>query len=191
MKGKGNQPTNQLALVCAMSVQLLNVLKIALSLLALDNAPPQDLDNPMVLTHLMQVAEAISEQPSEYQARLISLAYNESRFGYKQALDGKPVKSGAGACGIYQQIPRFAEGGKTTCAKLQDVKHATMQAVAYLKFIERKYKVKSATRLDIEMCHYFSGNRCDREARAYAKRHKVIRIKAKRQLRKLTKVASL
>jgi hypothetical protein len=175
-----------------MSVQLLNVLKIALSLLALDNAKPSDLDNPMVLTHLMQVAEAIADQPSEYQARLISLAYNESRFGYKFVLKGKPVKSGMGACGIYQQIPRFAEGGKTTCAKLQDVRHATMQAVAYLKFLERKYKVnKSATRLDIAMCHYYSGNRCDRSALAYAKRHKVIRLKAKRQLRKLTQLASL
>lgn len=165
-----------------MSVQLLNILKIALSLLALDNATPSDLDHPMVLTHMMTVAEAIAEQPSEYQARLISLAYNESRFGYKQALKGLPVKSGMGACGIYQQIPRFAEGGKTTCAKLQDVKHATMQAVAYLKFIERKYKVKNATRLDRAMCHYYSGNRCDREARAYAKRHKVIRLKASRLL---------
>jgi hypothetical protein len=174
-----------------MSVQLLNILKIALSLLALDNAKPQDLDNPVVLTHLMQVAEAISEQPSEYQARLISLAYNESRFGYKQALKGKPVKSGMGACGIYQQIPRYAEGGSTSCAKLQDVKHATMQAVAYLKFVERKYKARSATRLDLAMCHYYSGNRCDRTALAYAKRHKVIRVKALRKLRKLTQLASL
>lgn len=168
-----------------MSVQLLNILKIALSLLALDNAPQSDLDNPMVLTHLMQVAEAISEQPSEYQARLISLAYNESRFGYKFVLKGKPVKSGAGACGIYQQIPRFAEGGKTTCERLQDVKHATMQAVSYLRFIERKYKVKNATRLDRAMCHYYSGNRCDREALAYAKRHRSIRQKASRHLASL------
>ena len=168
--------------MCYMSIELLNILKLCLGLLALDNAPTSTTEDPRVLSHMISVAEAISDQPTEYQARLVSLAYNESRFGYRFILKGKPIQSKMGACGIYQQIPRFAEGGKTTCAKLQDVHHATKQAVAYLKFIERKYKVKSATRLDRAMCHYYSGNRCDRSARAYAKRHKAIRIKASRHL---------
>tara|TARA_B000000557_G_scaffold192533_1_gene158079 strand:+ start:231 stop:737 length:507 start_codon:yes stop_codon:yes gene_type:complete len=168
-----------------MSIELLNILKLCLGLLALDNAPVEQTNHPIVLAHMISVADAISKQPAEYQARLISLAYNESRFGYRFVLKGKPVKSGAGACGIYQQIPRFAEGGKTTCAKLQDPSHATMQAVAYLKFIERKYKARSAKRLDRAMCHYFSGNHCDRSARAYAKRHRSIRQKASRHLASL------
>ena len=168
-----------------MSIELLNILKLMLGLLALDNAPMEATNHPVVLSHMISVADAISSQPAEYQARLVSLAYNESRFGYRFVLKGKPVKSSAGACGIYQQNPRFAEGGKTTCAKLQDVHHATKQAVAYLKFIERKYKARSAYRLDRAMCHYFSGNTCDRSARAYAKRHRSIRQKASRHLASL------
>ena len=163
-----------------MSIQVLNTLKLLLALLSLDNAPSDVLDHPVVLTHMLSVAVAIEDAPLRYQDRLISLAYNESRFGYRFIYDGKPVKSKAGACGIYQQIPRFAEGGKTTCKKLQDVAHATKQAVAYLKFIERKYKPKTTKQFDKAMCHYFSGNNCDRSARAYARSHRKIRQRATR-----------
>lgn len=163
-----------------MSIQVLNTLKLLLALLSLDNAPRTMLDHPVVLTHMIAVAVAIEEAPKKYQDRLISLAYNESRFGYRFVYDGKPVKSNAGACGIYQQIPRFAEGGRTTCKKLQDVDHATKQAVAYLKFIERKYKPKTTKQFDKAMCHYFSGNNCDRSARAYARSHRKIRQRATR-----------
>jgi hypothetical protein len=163
-----------------MTIQVLNTLKLLLALLSLDNAPSDVLDHPVVLTHMLSIAVAIEDAPEKYQDRLISLAYNESRFGYRFIFNGKPVKSKAGACGIYQQLPRFAEGGKTSCKKLQDVAHATKQAVAYLKFIERKYKPKTTKQFDMKMCHYFSGNNCDSSARAYARSHRKIRQRATR-----------
>jgi hypothetical protein len=163
-----------------MTIQVLNTLKLLLALLSFDNAPIEMMDHPVVLTHMLSIAVAIEDAPEKYQDRLISLAYNESRFGYRFIFNGKPVKSGAGACGIYQQLPRFAEGGKTTCKKLQDVDHATKQAVAYLKFIERKYKPRNTKQFDSVMCHYFSGNNCDRSAHAYARSHRKIRQRATR-----------
>ena len=163
-----------------MTIQVINTLKLLIALLSMDNAPMEITNHPVVLSHMIAVAVAIEDAPEKYQDRLISLAYNESRFGYRFIYDGKPVKSKAGACGIYQQIPRFAEGGKTTCKKLQDVAHATKQAVAYLKFLERKYKPKTSKQFDSAMCHYFSGNNCDRSARAYARSHRKIRQRATR-----------
>ena len=158
-----------------MTIQVINTLKLLIALLSMDNAPMEITNHPVVLSHMIAVAVAIEDAPEKYRDRLISLAYNESRFGYRFIYDGKPIKSKAGACGIYQQIPRFAEGGKTTCKKLQDVAHATKQAVAYLKFLERKYKPKTTKQFDSAMCHYFSGNNCDRSARAYARSHRKIR----------------
>ena len=163
-----------------MTIQVLNTLKLLLALLSFDNAPIEMMDHPVVLTHMLSIAVAIEDAPEKHQDRLISLAYNESRFGYRFIFNGKPVKSGAGACGIYQQLPRFAEGGKTTCKKLQDVAHATKQAVAYLKFLERKYKPRNTKQFDSVMCHYFSGNNCDSSARAYARSHRKIRQRATR-----------
>ena len=43
--------------------------------------------------------------------------------------------------------------------------------------------------MDKRMCHYYSGNRCDAEARAYSKRHRKIRLKA-RKLRSKARRAS-
>lgn len=163
-----------------MTIQVLNTLKLLLALLSMDNAPMEITNSPVVLSHMIAVAVAIEDAPKKYQDRLISLAYNESRFGYRFIYEGKSVKSKAGACGIYQQIPRFAEGGKTTCKKLQDVATATKQAVAYLKFIERKYKPRNTKQFDSAMCHYFSGNNCDRSAKAYARSHRKIRQRATR-----------
>lgn len=164
-----------------MSALLIATLQVLLNLLALDNAPSAQLDHPRVVTHLMAVAEAIAEAPAPYRVRLIALAYEESRFGYAYAFRGEPIKNGAGACGVYQQIPKFAEGGATTCAKLQDAKEATRQAVAYLRYVERRWKARSTASMDKAICHYFSGNRCDdKEALAYAKRHTKTRKKAQR-----------
>ncbi len=156
----------------------LDILNIIIKLLVLDNA--QGLDNPKVKTHLDAVATAIHAEAGEVPApRLISLAYNESRFGYKEIkLDSYPTTSW-GACGIYQQVAKFSTI-PTTCHKLgTDVRHATKVAVAYLKYMKGRWKVTTSTeKMDDLMCHYYSGNTCDAAAKAYAKRHKKIREKA-------------
>lgn len=158
----------------------LDILNIIIKLLVLDNA--QGLEKPAVKAHLNEVASAIYAEagvdkgvPHE---RLISLAYNESRFGYKYVGTGTYPKTSWGACGIYQQIPTYATI-TTTCDKLGgDVRHATKVAVGYLKYMRGRWKVSNTDKMDTLMCHYFSGNKCDAEAHAYASRHKKIRLKA-------------
>tara|TARA_Y100001970_G_C13944710_1_gene705001 strand:- start:31 stop:729 length:699 start_codon:yes stop_codon:yes gene_type:complete len=154
------------------------ILYIILSLLRADNA--NNLDNPQVHQHLVEVSQAIhthatSTVPVE---RLISLAYNESRFGYRYVLKGTYPKSSWNACGIYQQVPKFSRI-ETTCKKLgTDVNHATKVAVAYLDYMIDRWGIRGSKRMDTRMCHYYSGNRCDAEARAYSKRHRKVRLKA-------------
>ncbi len=166
------------------------ILYIILNLLRADNAT--NLDNPQVHQHLVEVSQAIhthatSTVPVE---RLISLAYNESRFGYKYVLKGTYPKSSWNACGIYQQVPKFSKI-KTTCKKLgTDVNHATKVAVAYLDYMIDRWSIRGSKRMDSRMCHYYSGNRCDAEARAYSKRHRKVRLKAlklKSKARRATK----
>ena len=156
------------------------ILYIILSLLRADNAT--GLDKPVVHQHLVKVSQAIESHatrsvPAE---RLISLAYNESRFGYRHIQKGKYPKSSWNACGIYQQVPKFSQID-TTCDRLgTDVNHATKVAVAYLDYMIDRWSIKGSSKMDKRMCHYYSGNRCDREARAYSKRHRKIRLKARK-----------
>lgn len=156
------------------------ILYIILSLLRADNA--NNLDTPVVHQHLVEVSQAISTHASRTvpAERLISLAYNESRFGYKYALKGTYPKSSWNACGIYQQVPKFSKI-KTTCKNLgTDVDHATEVAVAYLDYMIDRWDIKGSKKMDTRMCHYYSGNRCDAEARAYSKRHRKVRLKARK-----------
>ena len=156
------------------------ILYIILSLLRADNA--NNLDTPVVHNHLVEVSQAIETHASRTvpAERLISLAYNESRFGYKYALKGTYPKSSWNACGIYQQVPKFSKI-KTTCKKLgTDVDHATEVAVAYLDYMIDRWSIRGSKKMDKRMCHYYSGNRCDAEARAYSRRHRKIRLKARK-----------
>ena len=146
----------------------MDILMIILSLLGSDNAKPLMVDDPIVLMSLQELAHEISLAPSKYRADLISLGYNESRFGYRFAYEGKQIEKN-GDCGVFQQRPRFANAGKTSCEKLQDPAEAVKQAVAYLRYVEKRWgsqwvkiKIKGkSTKVNIAICHYNSGNYCD------------------------------
>lgn len=156
------------------------ILYIILSLLRADNAT--NLDQPVVHNHLVEVSQAIEAHASRTvpAERLISLAYNESRFGYRHVQRGTFPKSSWNACGIYQQVPKFSQIA-TTCERLgTDVDHATEVAVAYLDYMIDRWSIRGSRRMDTRMCHYYSGNRCDAEARAYSRRHRKIRLKARK-----------
>ena len=156
------------------------ILYIILSLLRADNAT--NLDTPVVHDHVVEVSQAIEAHASRTvpAERLISLAYNESRFGYRHVQRGTFPKSSWNACGIYQQVPRFSRI-ETTCERLgTDVDHATQVAVAYLDHMIDRWDIRGSRNMDTRMCHYYSGNRCDAEARAYSNRHRKIRLKARR-----------
>jgi hypothetical protein len=164
------------------------ILYIILSLLRADNAT--NLDTPVVHDHLVEVSQAIEAHASRTvpAERLISLAYNESRFGYRHIQRGSFPKSSWGACGIYQQVVKYSKIS-TTCRKLgTDVDHATEVAVAYLDYMIDRWSIRGSSRMDERMCHYFSGNDCDDnrdgelnlkdDAMQYASRHRKIRLKA-------------
>ena len=156
------------------------ILYIILSLLRADNA--NNLDQPVVHNHLVEVSQAIEAHASRTvpAERLISLAYNESRFGYRHVQRGTFPKSSWNACGIYQQVPKYSKID-TTCERLgTDVDHATEVAVAYLDYMIDRWSIRGSSRMDKRMCHYYSGNRCDAEARAYSNRHRKVRLKARK-----------
>jgi len=163
------------------------ILTIILSMLRKDNASEQRIAEAM--NHLTQLSEAIAEGATTDvpATRLIALSYEESRFGlpYKGY---KPI-SGAKACGVFQQIPKWSYVKGTTCAKLNnDLAFATKAAVANLRHITKAFVAKKKNakdlrpldeRIDDALCHYYSGNECDdAEALAYAKRHRDSRLKA-------------
>ncbi|MBD36090.1 MAG: hypothetical protein CL512_04915 [Actinobacteria bacterium] len=166
-------------------MEYLKILNIILALLQWNGAPTSDLSKPHIISHMNEVAKAISDAPINYQVRLIALGYEESRFGFQHVLKGRVLRvKSSGACGIFQQLPKYALGGKTTCDRLQDPKEAVKQALAYLKMIEKRFKPrhkgKGELKMDRAMCHYFSGNRCDRSARKYSARHRATRLKTLR-----------
>jgi len=178
----------------------MDILMIILSLLGSDNAKPLMVDDPIVLMSLQELAHEISLAPSKYRADLISLGYNESRFGYRFAYEGKQIEKN-GDCGVFQQRPRFANAGKTSCEKLQDPAEAVKQAVAYLRYVEKRWgsqwvkiKIKGkSTKVDIAICHYNSGNYCDdNKDRSLNKRDRSIRYALKHNsVRKLVELAHL
>ena len=176
------------------------ILYIILTMLTQDNAKPFMVESAR--PHLETLSVAISEGATKDvpATRLIALAYRESRFGYKDAHKGKYPTTSWGACGVFQQVPKFAHGGSTTCAKLgTDLDEAVNQAVATTRYIKRRWKAKSASALDISMCHYYSGNSCDDnkdgklthkdEAYRYGIDHRKARHKALRLARKGSKVS--
>lgn len=154
------------------------ILMIILNMLRMDNATPERINEAM--PHLTALASAIAqEQDTDVPAvRLIALSYEESRFGlpYKGF---KPVSSD-NACGVYQQIPKWAYVEGATCARLNnDLVFATKAAKANLRYIQKRFaKTLRSSVIDDKMCHYYSGNKCDQEAHDYAKRHQKSRLKA-------------
>ena len=172
------------------------ILFIILKLLAYDNAI--GLEKRVVKNHLTRVAEAIHKHHTKDvpAIRLIALAYEESRFGYKEVQLKKAVISNKKACGIYQQVVKFSMI-PTTCKKLQDPEHATKVAIKYLNYMIKRWNIKGTAKMDNRMCHYYSGNSCDDnkdkklnkkdEAMRYAYRHRKTRKKALKFYRKSKK----
>ena len=90
---------------------------------------------------------------------LIALAHVESRFTYNQE-PNEILISHKGACGLFQAIPKFTE------YKCEDFLHplrAGMVAASHISYIQQRWG-----KGDIHLCHYNSGNRCNRYSRKYA-----------------------
>ena len=130
------------------------IFTIMMQLLASDNA--QNIDTP----HIKRMATAIHKHQSTTVSAhtLIAVSYVEDRFSY----DGFSGVNGAGACGPYQQIPKWAHES-VTCEDLKDEDTATRVAVSSIKWF---YKTKGE-KLDT-LCHYNSGMECNADSLKYA-----------------------
>jgi hypothetical protein len=92
---------------------------------------------------------------------LTALAWIESRF--------RPdAISGSGACGMFQQIPRYARPLPTTCARLHDPAIAGWHAGAFIARYQRRWGANWT-------CHYNGGMVCGPRAWTYAIRHAQVR----------------
>lgn len=145
-------------------MDLLVILHILFALLKADGASPLLLE--CAETQLTFLAEALESAPVEKQALLISLGFEESRFGARYVFEGKQIKGKANDCGVWQQIPKWSPI-KTTCLDLQMSDHALEVVLAKLSEIEKRW----GSPLKAEnLCHYKGGNSCGKASRAYARR---------------------
>ena len=83
---------------------------------------------------------------------LIAVGYVESKFGYR----GNYLVSRRGACGVFQQIPRYAypaDFAKPTCDSLQSPDESSFRASAALMEMSEIYG-------EDRFCHYNAGNVC-------------------------------
>ena len=138
--------------------------------------------------HLVHLASSIvetkeAEKTIINETRFIALGFNESRLGVKDYPKGKITKSNMGACGIFQQIPKFSEMPKVSC-KEYNVSNSVKSAVLTLKKLVQRYSDKN---LNNDICHYFSGNKCDKEAEEYAKQHAKVKAKADTLIKQVPK----
>lgn len=92
---------------------------------------------------------------------MTALAWIESRFRPE-------AESRSGACGMFQQIPRYARPMPTTCARLHHPDLAAFHAGAFITRYRQRWGGNWA-------CHYNGGMVCGPRAWAYAIRHAHVR----------------
>jgi len=132
---------------------------VMLSLLDYAGAPKSVVEDN--ICRLSEVARGIATnaRTSESLLDLISLGYVESKFGYR----GNFLISRRGACGVFQQIPKYAyptDFAKPTCNSLQSPDEAAFRAAAALQEMKNLYGEE-------RFCHYNSGNTCGSQAYKY------------------------
>jgi len=107
---------------------------------------------------------------SEMLQTLIAVAYVESRFTFNQK-PNEILVSPKGACGLFQAIPKFTE---YKCKHFLHPLRAGMVAVEHIEYIQKKWGKD-----DKHLCHYNSGNSCNKYSRKYANDV----IKAKKEIK--------
>tara|TARA_Y100000592_G_scaffold101159_1_gene186169 strand:- start:686 stop:1252 length:567 start_codon:yes stop_codon:yes gene_type:complete len=148
-----------------------------LSLLNYAGAPETIVENN--ICKLSQVAEGIvvNAQSKEEILDLIAVGYIESKFGYR----GNRLVSPRGACGVFQQIPRYAypeDFPLPTCDSLQFPAEASFRASQALRSLKEMYE-------EDRFCHYNGGNVCSSLAHSYQRAVLRVRSRARRLLRLL------
>jgi len=111
--------------------------------------------------HLLEVAyHAHNLGSNEHEQRIIlAIGYIESKFNHK---GDEEIKSTHGACGIYQQIPKYAK--PLNCNNLQNTQTATEQVLKVVRDIFQNNSSKLS-----KICKYNSGPKCNPGSEKYAK----------------------
>jgi hypothetical protein len=111
--------------------------------------------------HLLDVAHyASSMTTNEHELKtILAIGFIESKFNF---LGEKNIISRHGACGIYQQVPRYAK--PLTCDDLHNTEIATKQVLSATNDIFQRHDFKLS-----KICEYNSGPRCNDHSNRYAK----------------------
>ena len=136
--------------------------QLYLAMVVLLNYPTLDHERQC---RLRVLAHAIAlNQEYEEPARMLAIALQESTLTLRRYWN----ESSHGACGPYQQIPRYAypHDEPATCASLQDPYEATYRLHHKLESMRSRYGAISET-----ICHYASGNECNPASIQYAEEH--------------------
>ena len=146
---------------------------VMLSMLRADNVTPSQLKAAQCsLASLSESIAVYATSPDEV-LDLVALGFEESRFSYR----GRLEVSHKGACGIFQQIPKYATPdfvAKPTCKELGNPWEATYRAVHQIRKLKRMFPLAD------RFCHYNSGMECRLSARAYVQRVRRYRKQARR-----------
>ena len=150
---------------------------VMLSLLHNAGAPDIIVENNVC--KLSQIARGIAVNAENYHTvlDLVAVGYIESKFGYR----GNYLVSRRGACGVFQQIPKYAypvDFPKPTCDSLQSPAESAFRASAALEEMEEIYG-------EDRFCHYNAGNTCGRLAYRYQDAVLRVRARVRRSLRRL------
>ena len=164
-----------------MSASAMQIFLTMIAMLDLANASPEKVEEAEC--RITNLANAINSYSIEYDAdpiRLIAMAFQESRFMYDHP-DGW-AESHAGACGPFQQIPRYAHprDEPIDCAGLQDPYEATRRVIAKLENMTQRFGP-----VEESICHYASGNVCTERGQGYAERHHTYYARAQRIHRRI------
>jgi len=159
-----------------MTASAMKIFLTMVVMLDMANAGPEKVEEAEC--RIRTLADAIShfaEQNDADPIRLIAIAFHESRFMYDHP-DGW-AESSAGACGPYQQIPRYAHPREEPidCAGLQEPWEATRRVVAKLENMTHRFGP-----VEDSICHYSAGNVCTERGQRYAERHHTYYARAQR-----------
>jgi len=132
---------------------------VILQLLSWEGAPSEIVEDNICNLHQLSEGIAIESQSEDELLDLLAVGFEESRYSYR----GRFVVSRRGACGVFQQIPRYAEPSdlpRPSCRDLQDPYIGAFRAVSALRLLREKFG-------EDRFCHYNAGNICRSRSFSY------------------------
>lgn len=125
---------------------------VILQLLSWSGAHPNIVEDNICGLHQLSEAIAIESQSDDEMLDLLAVGFEESKYAYR----GNLVISRRGACGVFQQIPKYAEPSdlpRPSCSDLRDPYVSSFRAASALRVLRERFG-------EDRFCHYNAGNVC-------------------------------